>query len=70
MRSRLAEKLRQEQAAKALALTAGDRLRLALALGARDLDQLARLRGVTAQEARQHVRATRQAGRRASASST
>lgn len=63
MDSPIARALREEQRAQEAALSPGERVRFALALGARDLRIYATARGLAPGEARRELRRSAQAGR-------
>lgn len=63
MRSPLADALAAEQRAEEARLTPGERVALALALGARDLRTYASARGLSPSEARRALRRAAQRGR-------
>lgn len=64
MKSRVAEEVRAAQQADALALSPAERLELALALGVQAVEDFARNRGITYDEALRVIRRGRRAGRR------
>ena len=66
VRSRVADEVRQEELREVLALSPEERMRLALELGTRDLRVYAEAAGISLEEARRRVDATRAAGRRPS----
>jgi hypothetical protein len=61
--SDLAQQLRDAQRAEEAAMTAGERVQVAFALGRRDLERFAHANGVTLGEARRLLRTYAQAGR-------
>jgi hypothetical protein len=68
MRSKVAEDVRQDLHRQMMAMTASERMALALAIGERDLCLFAEARGLTTDEALSQIRIERQTGRRFSRS--
>ena len=66
MRSRVAEEVRREQREEVLRMTAAERLALARRLGEEDLATFMAASGLSRDEALEHIRKQRQAGRRKS----
>jgi hypothetical protein len=66
VKSKLAEELRDKQLAEMLALTAGERVRLAVELGETALRELMSAQGVDRETARRMTRRGRKAGRKPS----
>ena len=63
MRSKVAEWAREELDREMLAMTAAERMELALAIGERDLKIYAEANGLAAEEALSRIRRERQNGR-------
>ncbi len=66
MRSRVAEEVRREQREEVLRMTPAERLALSVRLGEEDLANFVAASGLSRDEAIEHIRKQRQAGRRKS----